>query len=412
MNETVDLVDRKFRTNLAFGIGGEKGSVDRVNKVINGFAVMTKGFVKDPRGWEIDDTTLQQVANAGNAGTNGLKSRFGHPNMSGESFGTLLGRAKNFRIEDGICRADLCISETAFATPNGDLGTYVMDMAEKEPDMFGSSVVLKEGSFEYRLNPDGTKKKDTKGNELPALLRVKSLSAVDTVDDPAANNGMFSRKFFNSSLTLSVEATEFLNKFLKNPIAVEKALDFLARYGRTNDALNNRKQEDIVMEFKLETLTLDQLKANRGDLVEKLKAEFSQGQKETEKLALDNALKEQKTLFLSILKLGDLTEFATAPFRKIIMSGIEAGESLAAVQDKLFSARLESLKTSAPKGAGGGEVADEPNLTDMPEGVEKWKLQWERDPELQKEFRGKQSTYLAYMNANVRGLVNTPSKKK
>ncbi len=412
MNETIEIIDRKFRTNLAFGIGGGVESVDRTNKVIKRFAVMTKGFVKDSRGWEIDDATLQQVANAGNASPKGLKSRFGHPNMSGESFGTLLGRAKNFMVENGVCRADLCISETAFATPNGDLGTYVMDMAEKEPDMFGSSVVLKEGSFEYRLNPDGTKKKDDKGNELPALLRVKSLSAVDTVDDPAANNGMFSRKFFNSSLTLPVEATEFLNKFLKNPEAVDRALDFLARYGRSREALNKNPQEDNVMEFKLETLSLEQLRIGRPDLVEKLKAEFSQGQNDAVKLAVDNAVKEQKAAFLSILKLGDLAEFATAPFRKIILTGIEAGETLAVVQQKLFDGRLEALKVHGPKGAGGGEVLDDPNLTAMPEGVEKWKLQWEKDPELQKEFRGKLSTYIAYMNANARGLVNTPSKKK
>ena len=35
------------------------------------------------------------------------------------------------------------VTDSAFRTPEGDLGNYVMDMAENDPDMFGMSVVIK-----------------------------------------------------------------------------------------------------------------------------------------------------------------------------------------------------------------------------------------------------------------------------
>ena len=78
-----------LRTEIARGIKQGFG-VDREKGIIHGFAVMTKGFIKDQRGWEIDEATLDQVAQAGNSMKTGLKSRFGHPMMSSEALGTCL----------------------------------------------------------------------------------------------------------------------------------------------------------------------------------------------------------------------------------------------------------------------------------------------------------------------------------
>jgi len=414
MNEILEPIEGHFRTNLAVGLEPNPNAVDRENKIIHGFAVMTKGFVKDSRGWEIDDATLQQVVDAGNVAKGGIKSRFGHPNMSGEAFGTMVGRAKNFRMDGNVARADLHISDAAFTSPNGDLGTYVLDMADKEPDMFGASIVLDEAGFEYRKNQDGSRKQDDKGQDLPPLLRVKSISAADVVDSPAANDGMFGRKFFNSSLTLSVEATEFLNKFLKNPSAVERVQDFLARYGRTRDLFNEHHEEEMAMtnETKPEVLTLEGLKTERPDLIEKISVELSKGHEDVLKKSVSEALSDQKTRLLELFKLSENPEFSSPANRAIIMAGIEKDEAFAIVQQKLYDSRLAELKREAPKGAGAGEIQDQGDLSTLPDGEEKWKAQFEQSPQLQKEFRSKLSTYLAYMKAQARGQVTLLTKSK
>ena len=81
-----------FRTDIARA-GDVK--IDKENAVIHGFAVVTKGVTKDSRG-EFDDQALDMVVDLGNKSNLGVKSRFGHPNMSGTALGTFLGRVSNF----------------------------------------------------------------------------------------------------------------------------------------------------------------------------------------------------------------------------------------------------------------------------------------------------------------------------
>ena len=145
------------RLDVNHGIKGGKSGIDRVfqdgkfHGVIHGVAVMTAGNVKDSRGWKIDQITLDQIVAAGNAHDNlGLKSRFGHPNMSGNALGTFLGRAQNFYRDGDAARADLYISKTAYNTPEGDLASYVFGLAEKDPEAFGTSVVL--GEYAWNLS--------------------------------------------------------------------------------------------------------------------------------------------------------------------------------------------------------------------------------------------------------------------
>jgi hypothetical protein len=181
--------ERAFRTAPLRGAG--KPRVDRERKILFGVAVATKGVVKDER-CEFDDKTLDQMLALGNAQKRGLKARYTHPNMSNDGMGTLLGRHKDFRLDGDVLRADLHLSPRAFDSPKGDLGTYVMNMAESDPDMFGTSVVIPEWKAEYRLNDDGTRQRKENGDSLPPLCRVSQMTACDAVDSPAANNGFFS----------------------------------------------------------------------------------------------------------------------------------------------------------------------------------------------------------------------------
>ena len=149
------------RLEVVRGIKNGTGGIDRAYEdskyrgVIRGVAVMTKGLVKDSRGWEIDDMTLSQVVDAGNKHVNlGVKARFGHPNMSSSALGTFLGRVKNFYMDGDIARADLFLSKTAYQTPEGDLAGYVLNLAEEDPAAFGTSAVIGDFDLEKRTEQD------------------------------------------------------------------------------------------------------------------------------------------------------------------------------------------------------------------------------------------------------------------
>jgi hypothetical protein len=332
MNE---IKNAQRRLETAFGIKEGKSGIDRAYEddkykgVIRGFAVMTQGNVKDMRGWEIDGITLSQIVEAGNKSQLGLKSRFGHPNMSSTALGTFTGRAKNFRKDGDIARADLFISKTAYETPDGDIASYVLDLAEKDPEAFGTSVVLGEFDLEYA---DEKKKKD--GKDLPPKLRVSSLMAVDVVDDPAANDGMFN-KHFNSSVELSAKATEFMNKLLDNPDALEYVISFLERYrvNRVDINQNNAGLNTKGVQMEVKDLTVDELKKERPDMVSDLQNE---------------TIKEERLRCSTIVKTAH-KEFAGMGMDPIVEESIDNGKSMDASLAAMRGKRLEDLKQNANK---------------------------------------------------------------
>lgn len=362
-----------LRSEVARGIAeGQKG-VDREHGIIRGFAVMTKGNVKDYRGWEIDDETLENIAAAGNKIKLGQKSRFGHPNMSSTALGTFLGRAKNFRVDGDIVRADLFFDETAYETPDGDLANYVMHLAESDADAFGTSVVLGDYELKYRLDNDGARKKDDKGKELPPLLRVKKLFAVDVVDDPAANNGMFGGlHFFNPDVKLSAEATQFLDKFLSNPDAVTKVIGFLERYRANKEQIEetgNPKKEGLTMELDLSKLTLEQLKAGRPELVTEIERAagdaLASSLNEQQTSAVNAAVAAERARAAGIFKsASDLADDKLAAVKPLLDAGkkaVEDGLSADAAESSLKGVKLQLLSVAAPAAAGhaGGEDHDQ-----------------------------------------------------
>jgi len=153
--------------------------VDRDKRRINGVAIASKG---NANGDVIDDETLQRLATLGNAGR--IRARFDHPNRSDpgeveQTLDNLLGHHENFRIEGDVCRAD-----SQMAGVNVDKEDKILAFAEKNPDLFGISIV-----FDEEPPPKGQKPK--KG----APCRPVMLYAGDFVDLPAANAaGLFSTK--------------------------------------------------------------------------------------------------------------------------------------------------------------------------------------------------------------------------
>lgn len=182
--------------------GGDKGS-----GLLPGIAVISKGEALGHGFW-IDDVFLDQVASALAAEETGVKSRFTHPSLSGDGLGKYLGRTKGGTRDGDLVRGDLHISKLSMKAPDGNLGGYVMDFAEEDPEAFGCSIVFDhdfEAEESFLEENGGTYDPESwcwAGFQSPDPLNVKNLpharlallAGVDIVDEPAANpSGLFYR---------------------------------------------------------------------------------------------------------------------------------------------------------------------------------------------------------------------------
>ena len=304
-----------FRTDIARG-GNVR--VDRDKEIIRGFAVVTKGITHDERG-EFDNDELDTVVGLGNGAKMGIKSRFGHPNMSNTALGTFLGRVKNFRQIGDIVRADLHIDKTAHNTPDGDLADYVMNLAESDPDAFGSSMVI-HWDKEFRNETD-------ERDGIPPLIRVKKLLSVDVVDEPAANNG-----FFSETVKPSAEITAFLDRLLDQPDAVEHVASFLEKY-RVNRHISTQIKESITM---YEDLTAEQLQKERPDIFESIaKKQFDAGINE-------GITRERSRACLILKKAGSFHEMGDLAYE-----AVENGSSIEQATINFQQKQLENLQNSS-----------------------------------------------------------------
>lgn len=172
--------------------------IDLENDEIRGYSVITRGEARGHGMW-IDSEMLQQVNDAGEAAARGIKSRYGHPGMSGDALGTALGRTTNFRIEGDRVLADLKFFKAAHSAPGkGDLPAYIMGLADEDSEAFGASIVFErdldaESEF-FQANKDPKKgfvSPDEKNEKNLPHVRLKELRASDVVDSPAANPGGF-----------------------------------------------------------------------------------------------------------------------------------------------------------------------------------------------------------------------------
>jgi hypothetical protein len=255
------------------------GKVDLDKGIINNVKVCTAGEALG-HGVNLDSEFIANVTRFGNEKKQGLKARFGHPSMCSTSLGTFLGRFKNFRTEktirdDGaeadVSIADLYLSNEAKNTPNGNLHSYVCGMAANEADMFGTSIVYEPGE-EYKKDKDGNKYysyirqtrdgfekyyRDIDGEEEnkaeedlseETFVEINSLFACDCVDEPAANDGMFSG-FSNETVAGQISSfldtnPEIVATLSENPEVIKA----ISKYGKNIDGFFARYQEYKKME--------------------------------------------------------------------------------------------------------------------------------------------------------------------
>lgn len=256
---------KRLRATPARGI---VGFVDREARALNGVAVAQ---AVEALGHDLllDETTIDQVVQFGNRATKGIKSRFTHPGLSNNGLGKFLGRAKKFWKDTSgtvpTARATLYLSRAASKSPNGDLAGYVMDLAEEDPEAFGNSIVFKVNPTWKR--PDGTEvpmfnvvdgeivgrndKPDDATTKKP-FARVIELSAVDVVDEPAANrDGMFSTISFGrwpSGLTAELfrQMDDLLTHYQISPgRAYQFAMQYFEARGIAGSAYDESKEADL-----------------------------------------------------------------------------------------------------------------------------------------------------------------------
>ena len=171
---------------------------------------------------QIDATTLSQIEKLGNSKDSGVKARFGHPNMCSSSFGTYIGRFKNFQVDGEKVYGDLHLDDVCKESPSGNLFAYILKMAKNNPDMFGASIAF------IPADPAIT------DDEYPAT-RIEELLATDLVDDPAATNSLFAVDSF------SYQATQFLdsNPAIASLIArkPDTIIEFMLKYFSNNQIM-------------------------------------------------------------------------------------------------------------------------------------------------------------------------------
>ena len=223
--------------------------VDRENDRLNGVQIAKYGKNKNESFF--DEKFLTDLVKKGNEQSQGVKSRFGHPNMCSNSLGSFVGRYTNFRKEDNKVFADLTLDpitkKTSLEGKSVKMYDYIMDMAEKNPDMFGNSIVIMGDEYQGEIEYDNGEKK------METIKVLHSLLASDLVDDPAATDNLFS---FEGDMGVAI--TDFLDQNPEIFTVVEKdpkiILDFFERYDNYEQKRKPKKKKNMSLFEKMKSL--------------------------------------------------------------------------------------------------------------------------------------------------------------
>lgn len=225
-------------------VHGER-RVDRNENTIFGCKMIQLGAINDDRPLIVDEGTLSELIDLGNANPKGLKARFTHPNMSSDGMGKFLGRWTNFRREGDSVLADLHLSTSAFVSPHGDMGSYVLELAEDDPEAFGVSAAGR--LSQETLKAWGDRESD---EEDPVPIRWRKMMACDVVDEPAATRGGLFDVQTSDELDLHSTATLLLDQHLDGMAPreiLERFRSFLQRWCEDRGVESNDLAEKETM---------------------------------------------------------------------------------------------------------------------------------------------------------------------
>ena len=220
--------------------------VDREKGQIRGMVIAQLGPFKTPGRGEFDLRSLESIRDLINSRPNGVRSNYGHANLSNDGLGTFLGRVTAAELGTATTaagdsvhavRGTLTLNPTALEPKPGGggtpLGTYVMDLAASDPDAISSSLVIK-ADREWRMDK-GKPALDANGKELPPVWRPTDVLGSDIVNIGDAVDGLLSAGIDISNLNddLIWSAHEMLDRFMPNESEQkvrESLSDFLSRY--------------------------------------------------------------------------------------------------------------------------------------------------------------------------------------
>jgi hypothetical protein len=367
MTSIIEKTLTRFRTTPS---RGGKPQVDREGGhfgagLITGFSAITRGEALGHYAW-VDQFAVEQVVKLGNSARNGIKMRFTHPGLSADGMGTLLGRAKNFRIEGERALADLHFEKSSHQTPDGDLAKYVMDLAEEDAEAFGTSIVFdhdfgEEDRFEaehededgYFRSPDD----DNTSNY--RHIRLSKLWATDVVDEPAANPGGLFRKGHEIAYEADRLCEYALGLSSERPALQHLSADadrlaqYAARFLESHNLEIRSKEMASDPTVKVDVLNADVLKAFSENLLvavdEKIKSALAK-QTKSELLQTDpgDQAKERKRC-LDIFALAEKS--GLDDYTKLANEAIEGGLTLEQFGQSIAQRRIASNGLSKDSGS-------------------------------------------------------------
>jgi hypothetical protein len=377
-------------------------AVDVAAGVIRGVSVM-QAVEALGHGMMIDDITLRQVADLGNAATGkGIKSRFGHPGACDNALGKKVGHTRSFRVVGDKVLADFHLSENA--SPNGDMRAWILKEAQDSPEDFGLSVVIK-AQRAWKLEGGGevlTRERPANAVGKLPFARVTALTAVDFVDEPAANrDGLFAdadlvAAFSATSSEAAEEAFAALDRVRDQlGIDLDAIAGFAERYlaARREVAPINHPTPGNTMKLAATVILAlaTEFPAHIGLIDQLAKADKDEAEVRNEigkarLAALSNDLAAAQT------KLAEQASAHATALQAEKEAHTQTKNAMAALKVKHDA--LAGIKSGAEKDPGGS--ATETDLAGLT-GEARWKAEFAKSPELQERFAiGGVDSYISF----------------
>ena len=329
---------------IKFKSGFKTGKVDRENNIIHGMTLIQAN--REALGHEmfIDEKFVRSVVKQGKeTGDIGLKARFDHPSACFSSMGTQIGRFKSFRMNGDKALADLHLAPFAFeSNPNGNLGEFLMDAAENDPDIMGNSIVFS------MAEPQMFKAGEGDDIDSPEFMyphaRLNSLLGCDVVDEGAATDGMFSIK--GRPNYLAEQAEHFLAEH-KDVVRALLAPTIKELFTEINDNINQNQSKmsdekslkDGFKEFYNKHFSSPEVE----EVVEVIETPEANKDLEAAKTELASNVEEIEALKAEISKGVSALEAATTEFNDKVKANDEAVLAIKADFEAFKSESIGSL---------------------------------------------------------------------
>jgi hypothetical protein len=235
----------------------EKGRVNFEDRIIHDVVLIEPNREASGHGIYVDQTMVNQVVSLGQeSGDVGHKAKFDHPSMCFSSMGSQLGRLKNFRLNDeNKAIADLHVGKFTKDAPGGDMGKWLLGVADEDPDQVGFSIVFSSAESKNYEPGEGDDANDPKF--LYPHARIDSFYGADVVDEGAATSSLFQKETMLNNPEIITEKIE--KYFDSNPDLLGELMPLLTKL---QDKYTNTNTNQSIMSDNTESLgILDKIKA-------------------------------------------------------------------------------------------------------------------------------------------------------